>query len=72
MWYGRPQFAKETAGPFSRIVISADALIRRARVAAEAPPATPPTMTILKLAAESILVKTPDDERWAYDSSGRY
>ncbi len=42
----RPQLANEMTGPFSRITISASAFIRRARAAAEAPPATPPTITI--------------------------
>ena len=42
--YGSPQLAKDTCGPRSNTMISHSSHSRRARAAALAPPATPPTM----------------------------
>jgi hypothetical protein len=44
MWKGKPQFAKDTKGPFSNKTISDFSESLLARAAQEAPPATPPTM----------------------------
>ena len=43
--YGRPQFAYETWPERSRTVMTARSSRRRSRVAADIPPATPPTTT---------------------------
>src|SRR5262245_29597372 len=48
--YGSPQLAYETYGPRSTTLISAVSLSRRARAAAVAPAATPPTTRIRFLA----------------------
>ena len=47
MWYGRPQFAYETWWPRSSTMISWCSSSRRNRAAADIPPATPPTITVL-------------------------
>ena len=49
---GSPQLANDTSGPRSNRTISASSDRRRARAAAEAPPATPPTMS-------SFMIETP-------------
>ena len=55
---GQPQLANETSGPRSNITISASSDNRRARAAADAPPATPPTMTSFMIRRPFVLAAT--------------
>ena len=52
---GRRQLAKETKGPLSRTTISKSSLNLRSLAAAEAPPATPPTIITFSIANSSHL-----------------
>jgi hypothetical protein len=61
-WYGSPQLANETCGPRSKIVISAASDSRRARAAALAPPATPPTMTMRRWVGHRLPAQQPRDQ----------
>jgi hypothetical protein len=67
--YGRPHDAKETWGPFSINVTIPLPIRRRTRAAAEAPPATPPMITIRGDIAEKDVNVLCDDVSTADVSS---
>src|ERR1039457_3877863 len=52
-WYGSPQFAYDTYGPRSTMMISAFSSNLRSLAAHEAPPATPPTMMTFMICLHS-------------------